>query len=107
VSKFVNEEEKFTFAALPEQDVHAIQQNSGRILVYEDRKKEVVSQLDFGRDIGRVQSNEVDLLALEVGETAMVLVEQCGQGIYRRVGAAWDVRKDFFTGADGAVLYLR
>lgn len=107
VSKFVNEEEKFTFAALPEQDAHAIQQNSGRILVYEDRKKEVISQLDFGRDISRVQSNEVDLLALEVGETAMVLVEQCGQGIYRRVGAAWDVRKDFFTGADGAVLYLR
>ena len=107
VSKSVEGAEKFTFAANPEQDVHAIHPASGSVLVYEDRKKEIVGQLDFGRDISRVQSREVDLLALEVGETAMLLLEDCGEGFYRRVGAAWNVRRDFFTGAEDAVLFLQ
>ncbi|KAL5430843.1 hypothetical protein PMIN07_009751 [Paraphaeosphaeria minitans] len=108
ISRLVGNEERFTFAAKPEQNTHAIQSSSGRVLVYEDRKKEVVCQLDFGHDVSKVQSGQVELLALEIGETAMLLLEYCGDGTHRRVGAAWNVRKDFFAFiSKGEVLVLR
>ena len=107
ISKVVNGVEKYTFSMSPEQDMHAIKSESGAILVYEDRKREVIGQLDFRHDVERTQSSSVNLLALEVGETTMLLVERCGDDAYRRVGAAWNVRKDFFALAEPAVLVLR
>ena len=107
VSRNVDGEEKFTFASSPEQDMHAIHLESGRILVYENRKREIVGQLDFQQDIERVQLGQIHLWALEVGGTTMLLLEPCGENMYRRVGAAWDVRKDFFAMAKSQVLILR
>lgn len=48
--------------------------SSGRIFVYEGRKEKVVDQLEFERDIVRVQSGQVKLLALEIEATAMLLL---------------------------------
>lgn len=107
VSKLVGGEEKFTFAIHPEQNVHAIHAASGRVLVYEDRKREIVGQLDFQHDVGKVQSGQMELLTLEIGETTMLLLEMCGEGVHRRVGVAWDVRKDFFASVQCEVLILR
>jgi hypothetical protein len=107
VSRIVDGEEKFTFASSPEQDMHSIHLESGRILVYENRKREIVGQLDFQQDAKRVQLGQICLWALEVGETTMLFLEPCGENIYRRVGAAWDVRRDFFAMAKCEVLILR
>ncbi|KAK7191115.1 HET-domain-containing protein [Paraphaeosphaeria sporulosa] len=108
ISRLVGKEERFTFAAKPEQKIHAIQSPAGRVLVYEDRKREVVCQLDFRHDVIKLQSGQVKLLALELGETTMLLLEDCGDGTHRRVGAAWNVRKDFFALVnDSEVLVLR
>lgn len=96
VSRAANGEERFTFAERPEQDVHAVDPVSGRVMVYEDRKQEVVGQLDYRYDVERVQSGHLELLGLEVGETSILLLEKLDDGTHRRVGAAWDVRRDFF-----------
>lgn len=108
VSKLVGNEERFTFANNPENDVHAIDWISGRVLVYENRKREVIGQLDFRHDLEKVKSGECELVALEIGETSMLLLENCGDGTHRRVGAAWNVRKDFFASVkENDVLLLR
>jgi hypothetical protein len=108
ISTIVGNEERFTFGAKPERDTHAIHSPSGRVMVYENRKREVVCQLDFGHDVRKVQAKQVELSALEIGETTMLLLENCGDGTHRRVGAAWDVRKDFFALVkDCDVLVLR
>ncbi|KAF1840634.1 HET-domain-containing protein [Cucurbitaria berberidis CBS 394.84] len=52
VSVLVDGEERFSFAINPEQNMHTLEPESGRILVYEDRKRGVVSQVDFQRDVG-------------------------------------------------------
>lgn len=97
VSHTVHGYEKFTFAANPQQNVHAVDLKSGRILVYENRKREVVGQIDFQHDVIRLRSGQMDLVALEMGETIMLLLEKSAGGTHRRVGVAWDVRKDFFV----------
>lgn len=107
VSRVVGEEEKFSFASSPEQDMHATQPESGRVLVYEDRKREVVGQLDFRRDAVRAKMNRIDLWALELGISTLVLLEHCGDGRWRRVGVAWDVREDFFASAHCNTLILQ
>lgn len=107
VSKMVQGVEKYTFFMKPEQNMHAIKSESGAVLVYEDRKREVIGQLDFRHDVQRLQHGTITLLALEVGETTMLLVERCGDSVCRRVGAAWNVRKDFFALAEPEVLVLR
>lgn len=96
ISKDVNGEERFTFSANPRQDMHAMNPGSGRVVVYEVRKREVVGQLDLERDIQRVQSGQVNLLALKMGETTMLLLEQRVEGAHLRLRVAWNVRKDFF-----------
>ncbi|KAF2033873.1 HET-domain-containing protein [Setomelanomma holmii] len=107
VSRRVDGEERFSFAATPEQNMHAIEPRSGRVLVYEDRKTEIVGQLDFWHDVEKVQINSANLTALEIGETTMLLLEHSDKGAYRRVGVAWHVRKDFFAAADHKILMIR
>ncbi|KAF2820713.1 HET-domain-containing protein [Ophiobolus disseminans] len=107
ISKIVNAEEKFSFASNPEQDMHAIDPATGRILVYEDRKREVIGQLDFQRDIQRVQWDQVHLWALELGTSTMLLLEHCDRDLWRRVGVAWDVREDFFALAQCSTVIIR
>ncbi|KAH6625115.1 heterokaryon incompatibility protein-domain-containing protein [Boeremia exigua] len=107
VSKIVDGQEKFTFAIHPEQKMHAIDVELGRVLVYEDRQKEVVGQLDFRRDVSRLQAEHLHLMALEIGETTMLLLERCGKGVYRRVGVAWNVRNNYFALAKQEDLILR
>jgi len=89
--------EKFTFASKPQQNVHAVDLVNGRVLVYEHRKKEIVGQIDFHDDVIRLQSADIDLVALEVAETTALLLERKDDGTHRRVGVAWNVRDDFFV----------
>ena len=107
VSRVVDGEEKFTFANSPETDTHAAHPESGRILVYEDRKREVLGQLDYRRDVDRVQLAQVDMWALEIGCSTMLLLEHCGERIWRRIGVAWDVRGDYFASAQCEAIGLR
>ena len=107
ITQMVEKEERYTFADNPERDVHAIHPQSGRIVVYEDRKREVICQLDFKQDVIRLQKDQIGLLAFEVGETTMLLLEHCGARVYRRVGAAWNVRRDFFTRAECKDVFLQ
>lgn len=108
ISKPIGQEERFTFGAKPEQNVHALHSPSGRILVYEDRKRAVVGQIDFKHDVKNIESEQVEFWALEIGDTTMLLLEDCKDGTRRRVGAAWDVRKDFFALVkECAILVLR
>jgi hypothetical protein len=106
VSKFVGDEERFVFRVNPEQNTHVVETASGRVLVYEDRKREVISQLDFKQDVSRLQLNQVYLYTFELEVSTMLLLEYCGQGIWRRVGVAWDVREDYFAMAECKTLYL-
>lgn len=107
VSKVVDGEEKFTFASNPEVDRHAAHPESGCILVYEDRKREVLGQLDYRRDVERFQLDQVDTWTLEIGRSTMLLLEHCGEGRWCRIGVAWDVREDYFASTQSATLILR
>jgi hypothetical protein len=105
-SSMVNGEEKFSFASVIGQDTHAIEVDTGRILVYEDRQREVIGQLDFQRDLRRLHSIQLDISALELGTSTMLLLERGSQGVWRRVGVAWNVREDYFTFAPSEILVL-
>jgi hypothetical protein len=107
LSTFVNGEERFSFAVNPGQNTHAVETTSGRVLVYEDRKREVISQLDFETDVKRMRSDQVSLWAFEIGVSTMLLLEHCGGGKWRRVGVAWNIRGDYFASAQCETLYLR
>jgi hypothetical protein len=106
ISRTIEGAEKFTFSANPEQDVHALETESGRILVYEGRKREVVGQLDFVRDVQRVQKDNLQLRVLELGVSTMLLLEDRGNEQWRRIGVAWNVREDFFATAAHETLIL-
>lgn len=87
--------------------MHAVKLESGRILVYEDWKRDVVSQVDFQWDVKIVKSDQLELWALELGISILLLPEYCGEGTRRRVGVAWDVREDYFALAQCKTLILR
>jgi hypothetical protein len=107
VSKFVVGGEKCTFAGNSGRDTHAVDATSGRVLVYEDWKREVISQLDFQSDIEWVQLGQVYLYAFEIGVSTILLLEHRGEGTRRRVGVAWNVRNDFFATAQCQTLYMQ
>lgn len=106
VSWLVDGEEKFSFALSPELDTHVIQTISGRILVYEDRKREVVGQLNYQWDVNRLKLDQVGFWALELGASTMLILEKRGEDIWRRVGVARNVRNDYFALAGSKTLYL-
>jgi hypothetical protein len=105
-SSTINGEEKYSFESVTGQDTHAIEVNTGRILVYEDRQREVISQLDFQRDVRRLYSNQLYISALELGTSTMLLLERESQGVWRRIGVAWNVREDYFAFAPSEILIL-
>jgi hypothetical protein len=106
-SKSVVGEEKFTFAGNPGRVMHAVDATSGRVLVYEDRKREVTSHLDFQSDVKRVQLEQVFLYGFEIGVSTMLLLERRGEGMWRQVGVAWNVRNDFVATAQCQTLYMQ
>ncbi|KAF2756989.1 HET-domain-containing protein [Pseudovirgaria hyperparasitica] len=108
-------EEKFTFAAAPEQSVYARNQQSGQILFYEAWKEEIVGQLDYVPSLCGSQAPphhlyafvdegaETELFCLEVGTNAMLLLrkiqpETVGLNRYIRVGVSIGYRSSFFNG---------
>ena len=96
VSRVVDGEEKFSFAANPEQNVHAVHPETGRVLVYEGRKREVVAQLDFRKYARRAVSSQIEMWAFELGMSTMLILERGErEGTWKRIGAAWKVREDF------------
>lgn len=103
----VHGKERFTFTINSQQDMHAIDGNSGRIVVYEDQKRAVVGQIDFHETVERLQKDLLDLWALEIRATTMLILQHYGGGVCRRVGIAWDVREDFFAQADVRSLTLQ
>jgi hypothetical protein len=105
-SRKVGGNEKFSFATIPGQDIHSIHDSSGRILVYEDGKKEILVQLDFRQDVIKVQSCQLYLSALEIGASSMLVLEKVEVDVYRRVGVAWNVRPDYFASGQITTLIL-
>lgn len=106
-STIVDGDERFSFTESPEQNMHSLEPNSGRILVYEDRKKEIIGQLDFRQNVIRTELNQVELWAFELGASTMLLLEHCGAESWRRVGVAWDVREDYFARANKRTVIIR
>ena len=107
----INLMEVFSFTSNPQQPMHAVEPTSGRVLVYEEHKKAVVGQLDFREDVEKLQSAQMEVQmevkALKLGTEIMLLLCYSGGGKWRRVGTAWDVRKDFFASTESETLTLR
>lgn len=92
--------EKFRFDA-PNQDVHAVNRHTARVMVYEARKQEIVAQLDYVGHAVQVDEGCLEIYCLAVSDAGMLLVEYHEPtGAYRRVGAAFRYRSDFFKSAD-------
>jgi hypothetical protein len=106
ISRSAKGEEKFSFADNLERDLHAVHYQTGRVLVHENRKREVIGQLDFRRDVESLQSEWLGMSALQVGSSSMLLLQHCSDGTWRRVGVAWDVREDYFASARKETLIL-
>lgn len=98
--------EKFRLAT-PNQDVHAVDRHTARVMVYEARKQEVVVQLDYAEHAVQIDEGRLDVYCLAVSEQGMLLVEYHEPTYaYRRVGAALEYRSDFFKGIDREEIIL-
>jgi Heterokaryon incompatibility protein (HET) len=107
ISKSFDGQEKYSFATNPEQPVHSADLLLGRVLTYEARKQEVLGQLDYRQDADRAEKELLQIHCLEIGESAMLLLEHCGtDSKYRRVGVSHGYREDFFAGVQPTELKL-
>ncbi|OCL14334.1 HET-domain-containing protein [Glonium stellatum] len=97
-SRTVNGKEVYSFAEMPEQSIYSVDMSRGRVLTYEARRLEVLGQLDYLQDVQRVAEGQLQLHALELGATALLLLERLeATSNFRRVGAAHGYRLDFFA----------
>jgi hypothetical protein len=93
----------------PSVPVHARNLEDGRLLVYEGHTEPLVGQLDYSIPACKVvddsvhvpDGDEIELLALEVELSAMVLLQVTGEqaGTYRRVGVCKGYWRGFFDGS--------
>ncbi|KAF2663160.1 HET-domain-containing protein, partial [Microthyrium microscopicum] len=80
--------------------VHAIHTSDGRMVVTGNRKDEVYGHLDFVQDIERAFSGSLEVNCLQLSSSSMLLLEQCGDMIYRRVGVSRNFWPGFFARFD-------
>ncbi|KAK4214969.1 heterokaryon incompatibility protein-domain-containing protein [Rhypophila decipiens] len=106
--------EGFNFRVRPGRHLHARNIQDGRIVAKEAHGGEVVGQLDYldvvdGHEtkrlgVGLPDGAETDLMCLEVGELAMLLLQRVPGGVetYRRVGVCigYTNRRGFFYGCE-------
>jgi hypothetical protein len=88
----------FNFWIVPELPVYSADTHTGFIVAYEARKQEIVGQLDYISSVYRVLQGSLAIFALELTETAILLVEMIQDSRLRRVGIARDYRTGFFDG---------
>lgn len=97
-------QEKFSFKNYVDDDTHCIDLSRGLILGYEAHREETVGHIDYLADADRLYRGVADVECLEIGNSVMLLLEQCGGNnddaeqlkSYRRVGVSWRFRCDFF-----------
>jgi hypothetical protein len=64
-----------------------VDMKSGRITMYEDRKRELIRQLDFQQDVERMH-DQIELWTLKPRVSTMLLLKYCGESTWRRAGVA-------------------
>ena len=107
LSKILDNKEYFLFSDKPEQPVHAADLVRGRVVAYEAQKQEVIGQFDYLADTQRFADGELVIQCLEVGKSAMLLLEYVGpSGAYRRVGVCHGFWQGFFSAGDVTVLSI-
>ena len=106
--------DEYNFSANPSQAVHSIDIVHARLLVYEDRKQEVLGRLDYLQDAEVLYESGVlvDVQCIEVGNGTMILAESVEHTVdieekwYRRIGVAHGYRDDFFEETEVAQIVL-
>ncbi|KAH8890668.1 HET-domain-containing protein, partial [Thozetella sp. PMI_491] len=92
----------------PERNVYSVDAETGRILAYESRKKEVMGQLDYEEDARMIDIVEMDIYCLEIGQSVMLLLQPLEPGlVYKRIGISTDYRLQFFAGTPTEGIELR
>lgn len=98
------EKEKFSFRSYVGDDIYCVDLISGRVLAYEAHREETIGHIDYILDADRLYRGVATIECLELGESEMLLLEQCevdenntgSTRKYRRIGVSWDFRGDFF-----------
>ncbi|KAK1702044.1 heterokaryon incompatibility protein-domain-containing protein [Colletotrichum lupini] len=99
---------KFSFGSNPGQDVHAVDCLTGKLVVYEARKQEIVAELDYCRlakDVNERLLLEVHCLAISE-HGMLVLRHQKDTGSFERIGIGFGYRRDFFKGLEKTEIVL-
>ena len=108
-------EGQYDFRNWIDQQVHSRNLRNGKVLAYEAHKQEVVGQLDYlttsneglGRQHCVLDAAEEDLYCLEIGESAMLLLEKDHEdSTFRRSGVSRGYRPNFFDEAQVEELVL-
>ncbi|KAH7024754.1 uncharacterized protein B0I36DRAFT_332003 [Microdochium trichocladiopsis] len=103
----------FTFHDWLDQEVHSINGDTGTIVAYQPRMKELVAQLDYLDSVEGIQMNPSVVTCLEISDRAMLLLmpasnpqnEEIPQ--FTRMGVSMDFREDFFSGLKETVIRLQ
>lgn len=99
-SKATQKRPLFSFEAAPEWPLFSVDRSSGMIVSYEARRQETLGQLDHVLTMKRVMAGSLRVVALQLTDTALLLVEEVDDGSLRRVGVASGYRSGFFDGVD-------
>ncbi|KAH7140161.1 heterokaryon incompatibility protein-domain-containing protein [Dactylonectria estremocensis] len=97
----------FTFANMPQQSVFSADVASGKVVSYEARKQEILGQLDYTVYATKIGDLSLDIFAMEIAESSMLLLEKLGEGRFQRVGIVTSYRPDFFEDASDVDLILQ
>lgn len=107
-------QEKFSFKSYVDDDTHCIDLSRGLVLGYEAHREETVGHIDYLADADRLYRGVANVKCLEIGNSVMLLLEQCEGSdndadqlkSYRRVGMSWRFRGDFFEGRSRMIIRL-
>lgn len=99
-------QEKFSFKSCVDDDTRCIDFSRGLILAYEAHREETLGHVDYLGDADRLYQGVANFQCLEIGQSEMLLLEQCEENdnvtgqlkSYRRIGVSWRFRSDFFEG---------
>ena len=81
---------EFFFGDNPSQSAYSVDATSGVVVSYRARRREIVGKLDYQSYAQRIINEPLALYALEVTQETLLLLEQVGDGAYRRMGIVWE-----------------
>ena len=89
--------EEISFAAHRDIDAYAVNAQDGRLAVAEAHSQEIVAHLDYMQDAQLIVDRNLNVICLDVGEAAMLLLTPLAiRGAYRRVGVCYYSHANFF-----------